>query len=328
MATKKAKSTPKKLSRTSTEQTMGKIQKALAGKHFATMGDLNKFLSTLTGPGSFGAPGDIELSDKEAAQELAFDAMEAESAAQARKLAKRALALDPDCVDALVVLTELDADSPRKAIEGLRKAVEAGERSLGAAFIRKNTGHFWALLETRPWMRALESLAEAYRSQGIHLDAIRIYERMLELNPNDNQGVRDLLLGLYLVVGDLSGAGRLLEKYKNDSMANFAWGRVLERYLSGDEDGAVKALKAACQTNEHVVLYLTGQRKLPNALPELYSPGSEEEAVLCIDTLGAAWAGHMEALIWLAEQCVSGPSAADDSKPTRTKKRTARSRIQ
>src|ERR1700756_4563771 len=81
-----------------TEKSMGKVKKALEGKNFATLQDLNRFLGTLAGPGAFDAPFDTELSDKEEAQELAFDAMEAESSADARRLAKRALALDPDCV--------------------------------------------------------------------------------------------------------------------------------------------------------------------------------------------------------------------------------------
>jgi len=328
MAAKEASKRVKPTLPRSTEQAMSKIQKAIKDRNFATLDDLNKFLATLTSPEALDTLGDMELSDKEAAQELAFDAMEAESAAQARKLAKRALALDPDCVDALVVLTELDARSPRKAIEGLQKAVAAGERSLGASFIRENTGYFWGLLETRPLMRAMEQLAELYRAEGFYVDAIRIYEKMLELNPNDNQGVRDPLLGTYLRVGDLGGAARLLKQYERDSMANFAWGRVLERYLAGDRVGARAALKKARVANAHVELFMTGQKPLPKELPEMYSPGSEEEAVLCIDNVGGAWAGNMEALFWLADQCQSPGGNLGTIARKQTKKSAAPPRIQ
>ena len=85
--------------------------------------------------------------------------MEATSEAEARKLAKRALKLDPNCVDALVVMTDLDARSTQAIIAGLQNAVAAGERALGARFIKENTGHFWGLLDTRPYMRAMERLA-------------------------------------------------------------------------------------------------------------------------------------------------------------------------
>ena len=90
---------------------------------------------------------------------------------------------------------------------------------------------------------------------------------MLELNPNDNQGVRDPLLGLYLTAGDLKGAGRLLKKYEDDALANFAWGRVLERFLAGDRAGAKAALEIARAANGHVELYMTIRKPLPEEAP-------------------------------------------------------------
>ncbi len=307
---------------------MRNLQKVIQGKNFITIEDLNKFLSTLTGPGALDALGDAELSAKEQAQELAFDAMEAGSAAETRKLAKRALRLDPDCVDALVLLTNLDAHSPREAIEGLQKAVAAGERSLGATFIRENKGHFWGLIETRPWIRAMQQLADVLRSQGIYLDAIGVYERMLELNPNDNQGVRDPLLGAYLAAGDVAAAGRLLKKYKNDGSANFAWGRVLERYLAGDLEGASAALARARAANAHVELHLMGRKAVPKNIPEMYSMGSEEEAILCLDNLIAAWADQKAALLWLAEQCAAAPADQARGRAVRRKRSSESQRVQ
>jgi tetratricopeptide (TPR) repeat protein len=231
-------------------------------------------------------------------------------------------------VDALVLLNGLDAYSPREAIEGLQKAVAAGERSLGATYIRENKGQFWGLIETRPWMRAMEQLAGVLRSQGIYLDAIRIYERMLELNPNDNQGVRDPLLGAYLAAGDVAAAGKLLKKYKNDGSANFAWGRVLERYLTGDLEAASAALAAARAANGHVELHLMGRKPIPKSMPEMYSMGSEEEAILCLDNLLAAWANHKGAVLWVAEQCATAPADQASGKAARRKRSPASQRVQ
>ncbi len=257
---------------------------------------------SLAGPSRLDTLDDAESDAKDEAQELAFEAMEAESEAGARKLAKRALKLDPDCVDALVLLTSLEAHTPKEAIAGLQKAVAAGERSLGAKFIEENKGHFWLILETRPYMRALGELANLLGGEGIRLDAIRIYEKMLELNPNDNQGVRDSLLGAYLCIDDLQGAGRLLKKYKEDGGANFAWGRLLERFLAGDQAGARAALKQARQANHFVELFMTAQKPIPQEQPEMYSMGSEEEAVLCMDAVGRALALHKDAVFWLLDE--------------------------
>jgi tetratricopeptide (TPR) repeat protein len=278
------------------------LKELMEGEDQITPNDLKSLLLSLAGPSRMDTLDDPESVAKDQAQELAFEAMEAESQAQARKLAKRALILDPDCVDALVVINDLDARSTRETIAGLQKAVAAGERSLGAKFIEENNGHFWMLIETRPYMRAMERLARVLCADGLNLDAIRIYEKMLELNPNDNQGVRDPLLGAYLAADDLDGAGRLLKKYDDDAMANFAWGRVLERFLSGDLVGAGAALSKARKANRFVELYLTAQKRLPESLPETYSMGSEEEAVLCKDGVGRAWIQHKEAVFWLMDR--------------------------
>jgi len=281
---------------------MRDIGRIMEGKNFANFEEINAFLATLTGGGlqqalSHAGPADAI----EEAQELAYDAMEAPTEAQARKLAKRALAKDPDCVDALVLLTGLDATSPKQAIEGLQKAVAAGERSLGAKFFQENKGHFWGVIETRPYMRARHQLAEMLRDTGLYRDAIAHYEAMLELNPNDNQGVREPLLGLYLLTEDIAGAAKLLKKYQRDISAAFAWGRVLERFLAGDRDAAEKSLKAARKKNRFVELFISGQQPFPSRMPESYALGSAEEAIVSLESLAQAWTTHPEAMFWLLD---------------------------
>ena len=251
---------------------------------------------------------------KDEAQQIAFDAMEATSEATARKLAKRALRLDPDCVDALVVLSDVDAHTQIDRIEGLQKAVAAGKRSLGAAFFRQNKGHFWMLIQTRPYMRVLETLGGEMAAVGMNLDAVAIYEEMLALNPNDNQGVREPLLGLYLAVDDAVGAGKLLKRYKEDPSACFAWGRVIERFMAEDCPGAEAALRKAMRANPFVARQLTGREQVPRGLPDMYELGSMEEATLCQHYLMAAWAAHKEALFWVLDRCTEMRMAPVPSK--------------
>ena len=284
------------------EAAMLQFQQLMAAGDLIAQDDLDALLISLQGPLVGDGLTDPEAEARDEAQQLAFDAMEAETDAQAIKLANRALKLYPDCVDALVVLAEIESESPRKLIEALKKAVAAGERSLGATYIRQNTGHFWGLLETRPYMRALGQLANQLQAQGIKLDAIQLYEKMLTLNPNDNQGVRDPLLGLYLATNNLQAARRVLKDFEEDASAAFAWARVLERVLSADLPAAEAALSLARSANRFVELYLTGQRKLSGELPEMYSPGSDEEAILVLENLASAWADQKQAALWLIDQ--------------------------
>jgi tetratricopeptide (TPR) repeat protein len=168
-------------------------------------------------------------------------------------------------------------------------------------------------------MRALAQLAGLLRGVGLNLEAIKHYEDMLALNPNDNQGVRDPLLGLYLGTGNLEGARKLLKKYERDSSANFAWARVLERFLSGDLAGAAAALKTARKANRFVELYLSGQKGIPKQMPDMYSPGSDEEAILVLDNMSFAWAEHKEAVLWLMQQLMNGK--VQKTTAVKTKKR-------
>lgn len=282
------------------EQMVADIHRVMEGREFGSVEEANEFLATLTGDGlrqalrHFPPP-----SPREQAQQVAFDAMEARTKRQARKLARQALALDPDCVDAIAILADLDPRSPEELIAGLEKAVQAGERSLGSKFFAENNGYFWGLLETRPYMSARMELAQLLLTAGRADDAIRHFEALLELNPNDNQGVRDILLGCYLSQDNLEGAQRLLRDYREDATAIFAWGRTLERFLSGDLPGAKRALRKARRENRFVEQYLTFQRPLRIEMPDAYALGSDEEAIICLTYLSGAWADHPLAMSWL-----------------------------
>jgi hypothetical protein len=125
------------------EQMMADLHRVMEGYEFAGVEEANAFLATLTGNGLSQALRDLPPpSPREEAQQIAFDAMEARTERQARKLARHALALDRDCVDALALLADLDARSPDELMSGLEKAVQAGERSLGPAFFAENKGNF------------------------------------------------------------------------------------------------------------------------------------------------------------------------------------------
>ena len=307
--------------RMGTEKAMRGLQHLLEGKDFASIEDINAFLASPAGRGQMKSAGREALTAKEQAQEFAWNAMETESGAKARKLARRALALDADCVDALVMLAELEAKTPDERIAGLQAAVAAGERSLGAGFFRQNRGHFWLLMETRPYMRAMARLAEAMRGHAMFADAIRIFETMLELNPNDNQGVRDPLLYLYLETDNLRSAQKLLKEY-NDGSASFKWARVLERFLSGDHEGASKALKQARKANRHIELFLTLRESASKEAPEMYSPGSKEEAVLVLNGLCGALLAQQEACSWILDQL-----AADGLRPAPSRNALKRMKV-
>lgn len=241
-----------------------------------------------------------EKSRQRQAQELVYDAWEAADSDKAFDLLQAAIDLDSDNADAWLGLMDFMGVEGGERIEMLRKLVTMGEKSLGKKVFKKDKGYFWGLLETRPYMRVRSQLALRLMEAGQYEESIAEHEAMLKLNPNDNQGVRYGLMALYLALKWLDGAKRLFRKYNERKFSTvWAWGYVLEQYLSGDMDGAAKALLAARKQNPHAQAYFLAHRKLPKNMPGSYSPGSQEEAVIAWEILRIAWQKHPDAQSWL-----------------------------
>lgn len=281
------------------EQMLRDLHKLMSEREFSSEAEMRAYLDSLMGNGLAKAMAGRPRDDHERAQELAYQAMDARSPQETMTLAREALKLDPDCVDALRIMAVFESASRQGYTENLFRTVEVAERLLGKEFFEENVGRFWGILETRPYMRARLDLAESLLQEGRTAEAVTHLEDMLRLNPNDNQGCRDLLMGAYLMLGRIDGAGSLLKEYERDTSAIFQWGRTLERYLSLDLKRAVAALHKARKDNPHVEGYLTGKKPMPRYLPEFYSPGDENEAIHCAANIGPAWQQHPAALDWL-----------------------------
>ncbi len=239
----------------------------------------------------------------------------------ALSMAIRAVRIDPACLDARLMLATFAAGPADEYIEELRRIVAVGERDLGEKFFRENHGHFWLEMETRPYMRVRSALAEALRTAGRNAEAIAEFESLLALNPNDNQGLRYALLGCYLEEERLDRARQLFRQFEGEGSAMWDWGQVLERYLSGDLEGAVAALARARRNNSHVESFLTGKKKVPKSRPDYYQLHQVSEALVCIDTIGGAWKRDEEEVRWLKREHGTGILFAPELRPKRGKRK-------
>jgi tetratricopeptide (TPR) repeat protein len=216
-----------------------------------------------------------------------------------------------------VILAEQAAD-PTTARDLYAHAVAAGERALRPLTFEEQAGHFWGIVQTRPYMRARFGLARCLEELSQVDDAIGHYQELLRLNPTDNQGVRDILLPVLLTASRDGEAGALLERFDGDISATWQYGWALWTFRrEGDSKLARDRLRAAVRANRYVPAYLTGKAEWPGPLPESYAFGSEEEAVLCVGDLGAAWRATAGAEAWLT---ASTPKA----KPSTRRRRPAR----
>ncbi len=144
--------------------------------------------------------------------------------------ARKALDVSADCADAYVVLAE-HAQNGKEALEYYEKGVAAGERAIGPMTLQEATGQFWGLLETRPYMRALKGLAIGLWSEGRHDEAVAHLQDMLRLNPNDNQGVRDILATWLLISDRNQELAELLERYPEET-ASWMYSRACSPFAS------------------------------------------------------------------------------------------------
>jgi tetratricopeptide (TPR) repeat protein len=276
------------------------IGRLMEEQEFESIDEANAFLSQFIGVKDIPKPS-RELTPLERAQDKMYEAWGAEDDERV-KLAREALAISPDCADAYVLLAEETAETVEEAKELYQKGVRAGERALGKEFFEENAGHFWGILETRPYMRALAGLAETVEAMGEPTQAADHYRELLRLNPNDNQGNRFVFARCLLKAGADEELGKLLDQYEDDATAAWLYTRALWLFRKeGATNQASGALVKAFKQNPFVPLYLLGVAQMPDEPPGYIEMGGETEAVEYIGMNGLAWLDTRGAIQWFID---------------------------
>ncbi|TDL78979.1 SEC-C metal-binding domain-containing protein [Peribacillus frigoritolerans] len=234
-------------------------------------------------------------SDKEYAQELIFKAMES-APIERVKLAEEALEVYPYHPDAYNMLGEAERD-PEKQLQLFKKGMEVGETDLGETYFKENKGSFWGLSETRPYMRAKFNYAMLEAAVGSLEKAAEQCAELLELNQNDNQGVRYTLFVMYMDLGKYNEAKKLLDEYDERHSVEGAYNQALIEYaLNGMTETFKKLVKNAKNINPYVFDYLTGKQKLQAA-----KSIDQQEAAQYVQEHYYVWAKHPELFQWVME---------------------------
>jgi tetratricopeptide (TPR) repeat protein len=299
------------------ERSSVRIARFLETQRLDSLDEVNAVLDDVNARGLFDMPADEaagrDLTALERAQELAYDAMDAEGRLQVKR-ARQALAISADCADAWVILAEA-ASTPEMALERYQQAVAAGVRAIGPDRFESLAGEFWGNLDTRPYMRARLGLAQTLRALGHDEDAVSHLRELLRLNPNDNQGVRYVLVVALLELDQHEEAGTLLGEHEDDIQALWPYARALWRFRTeGDTARTRAALDEAVAANPHVMKYLLDPDSIPLSRPPHFALGSKEEAAYIGDELADAYEVTPGLKDWLRSQ----------SKRLRVRSRTAK----
>ena len=288
----------KKNSRLDTENALAKLMQEIDKQDFENIDQVNEFMKSMQGKSLDNLPD--STTDKGRSQELVIQAHD-ETPAKGKQLIEQALELDPDNADAYNYLASLETDVD-KSLAVYRQAVEAGERSLGVKFMKENKGHFWGLIETRPYMRAKAGVADCLYAKNRINAAVELYREMIELNPNDNQGVRYLLATILLSKKDLSDYESFIKKFDGEDSAVWHYNNALYHFKKmGKSAKSNNKLEKAYKFNKHVMDFMLGLKELPEEMPQFIGRGDENEAAAYIFDAIHTWGKTNGALDWMHE---------------------------
>lgn len=272
------------------------LHRLLDKQEFKSEKDLKQFLdSMLMKP--IPEINDEELSKEERAQDLVVEAYEL-PIRDAIKNIDIALNLNPDCIEAYEFMGTVQSriDS---ALSYFEKGVNIGKRIFGGNYLEKHKGHFWGLHETRPYMRCMYQYADCLYKSERKDSCIFVLEEMIELNPNDNQGVRDQLLLYLLEQNEFEKFGRYNRLFNEDGGAYTNFNNALYSFKNtGESDISYDLLKTAIEEYKYVLPMLISS-KLQTELPDSYGSGDKNEAKYYSLFAQRIWQQTPGALKWL-----------------------------
>ncbi len=245
--------------------------------------------------------------------------------AQGHRLLDEAIALDPHCHDAIRMKTAADspsfegyydflartADDVRASCEEVRAATddESPERASLEADIAM-----------RPYYRWLATQAGKAVICGRNREAIRIGEKLLELDPQDSSDVRFTCAIAYAKLEDEAGLERFAAKTRPLVRAGTddAWmqlSRISLAHKRHDMSEARRLLTRLIDTYPHAAAALASQKELPDGVFArlAVAPFSEDELILAISEgtvllqEGRDDAGRGVLGTWIVRQAGIGP---------------------
>ena len=261
------------------------LNRLLNAQDFKSEKEVQEFLSKLVGQ-TIPEFEPEALSIEEIAEDLVFQAYDLDPDNGIAKILE-ALALDPDCISAFEYLGTIQPIS-HLALPYYAYGVQIGRKKFAIEMI-DDRGQFWAIHDTRPFMRCMNNYASSLVGMGHSDKALDIYKEILALNESDNMGVRNQY-GLFLIAAKMFDEYvKLDEKFGHESSATPCFNRVLHSFMTqGETPHTIDLLKTAKAQNKYFIQVLTAKSQ-SDVLPESYAIGSKDEALIYADFAYDVW---------------------------------------
>lgn len=178
-----------------------------------------------------------------------------------------------------------------RAKQLLEKSLAAGRSLFAVEFTPGKDTLPWGRVDNRPFLLLLGEYATLVEAVDGSMKAIPLYEELLALNPNDNQGIRAFLATAYLKTSQLEKLCALAEKYPNDMMQELVVGAILALYKQGKHDDAAKKIVSSAAYSAHVFREIgkIGEHPQPELTPGSVRVGGDDESWLYWQAQGNFW---------------------------------------
>ena len=193
------------------------------------------------------------------------------------------LRIIPDHLDVLHYLAMLKERKGDK--EGAfclwEKAVELGKKAFPENFEAGKDKIRWSILNNRPFLRCLHAYGLSLLEKGKKDEALSIFKELILLNPEDNLGVRIIIVNLLFSFNQPEKVLKICSSYPDDITPEILYGKPLALFQIGRKKEATKHLKKAITTLPLVAKELLKKKhKKPKIYPDRVTIGGKDEAYL------------------------------------------------
>ena len=201
---------------------------------------------------------------------------------------EKLIASEPDFIDgyAHIGFCLLEQGKTKKALEVCLQGIAVAERVIPNKFKgRIEWGHF----DNRPFLRAMHGAVLCHLRLRQRRDAVRLMEKMLAYNPNDNQGMRYLIGSEYMRLADTKKARAFFEREK-ENYPPYHYELALLHLQEGSFVAAATSLRRGFRANFYIAEMICGNPDpAPLAIWHDSNFSEPEMAGIYMSKLGDLW---------------------------------------
>lgn len=158
----------------------------------------------------------------------------------------------------------------------------------------------WSIGVNRPALRSLVRLYGLETRAGDESRAAAHAQRLLELNPEDNHGMRTIVINALLKAGHDEGALGVCARFPDDLFPEVAYGRALALFRLKRLEEATVALRQAIMELPKVPRYLLADKIRKPKLHDLgVMPRGDDQAWYYREDMRGTWQQTPQAIAWL-----------------------------